>query len=60
MKRRMIECPACALQSEAGPGECPYCGYEFPRNKQGVSTMAFVFALLMLIPLLWLVFTLFW
>lgn len=54
----MIECPACALESEAGPAECPYCGYEFPTHRRGVPLVAWVCGLILLIPLLWTLFSL--
>lgn len=59
MKARMIECPSCALEIEAGQEECPYCGYEFPKNRRGVPLSAWLFGLLILLPLLWVIFHLF-
>ena len=54
----MIECPACALESEPGPAECPYCGYEFPTHRRGVPLVAWVCGLILLVPLLWTLFRL--
>ena len=51
--RPMRECAACGMESPAGLETCPYCGYEFPDPKPGVGPMAWLFALLMLGPLLW-------
>jgi hypothetical protein len=42
------ECPSCALSSSAGEAECPYCGYEFPRQKRGVQMVAIVLVVIML------------
>ena len=39
--------------------ECPYCGYEFPREKPGVRPMALLFAALLVIPLAWILMRLF-
>lgn len=55
---KQIECPSCALESEAGLPECPYCGYEFPRHRRGVPAVAWIGIVLLLLPLLWLLFTL--
>lgn len=56
---RTFECPSCALEVEVDPAEgapeaCPYCGYEFPERSKGVGTLAWVMALLMILPLLWI------
>ncbi len=52
------ECPSCALPVDASAEVCPYCEYEFPRRSTGVKSMAWLFALLMLWPvievILWL------
>ncbi|HYE58056.1 MAG TPA: zinc ribbon domain-containing protein [Rhodothermales bacterium] len=58
-KPATFECPSCALEVEAGLDECPYCGYEFPRHRRGVPLAAWLFGLLLLLPLLWALFTLF-
>ena len=47
----MIECPSCALESEAGQEVCPYCGYEFPVVKRSMPWFAWLFALLLIWPL---------
>lgn len=46
------ECPSCALQVDASADVCPYCDYEFPQRSTGVKTMAWLFALLMLWPVI--------
>ena len=51
---KTTECPSCALETEAGLDECPYCGYEFPKHRRGLPTVAWLGILLMLLPLLWL------
>jgi hypothetical protein len=47
---RPRECPSCALEYDAAddPEMCPYCGYEFPKQKSYVPWVAILFALLML------------
>ena len=59
MSPRERECPSCALPVEGTPEECPYCGYEFPRQKTSVKWMAWVLALILLWPaiegLMWLI-----
>lgn len=59
MKPSTIECPSCALEHDAGLEVCPYCDYEHPRHRKGVPTAAWLFGLLMLLPLLWVLFNLF-
>ena len=49
------ECPSCALEVEQESGECPYCGYEFPETKVSRVWMAWLFAFLMILPLLYIV-----
>lgn len=46
-----MECPSCALEAPDDAEVCPYCGYEFPRQKKSVMTMAVVMALLLAWPL---------
>jgi len=48
-----FECPSCAWEVEGRPEACPYCGYEFPQRPVGFTTGAWVLALIMLIPVLW-------
>lgn len=55
---RSFECPSCALEVRVEAGEpkpetCPYCGYEFPRRARAVGAVAWLFALLLVLPLLW-------
>jgi len=57
------ECPSCALESdrEEHPEVCPYCGYEYPEAGKGISSMAWLFAVLLLIwPVFRLLKILFW
>jgi hypothetical protein len=49
----MRECPSCAFEVDAEAEVCPYCGYEFPEPRTGFGPMAWLFVLLMLIPVLW-------
>lgn len=50
-----IECPSCALMAPADAEECPYCGYEFPQQSRRVRWMAWVFAFLLIYPLIRLI-----
>jgi len=45
------ECPSCALESDRSghPETCPYCGYEFPEASKGLSWVAWLFVILLLI-----------
>ena len=43
------ECPSCGFAVEQGAEVCPYCGYEFPVAKPGVTPMAWLFIALMVI-----------
>ena len=52
----MMECPSCALQVENDPETCPYCGYEFPETKGSRVAMAWLFAALLLLPVLYILF----
>ncbi len=47
MVDKVEECPSCALDVEAGAEVCPYCGYEFPRQKRGLPIIAVLLAFLM-------------
>jgi len=47
------ECPGCALKSQKGPEECPYCGYEFPEENRSMQILAW---LMILLVLLWLIY----
>lgn len=43
------ECPSCALEFEDdGQKACPYCGYEFPKQRTSVKAVAVVLILIML------------
>lgn len=53
------ECPSCALPVDASEDVCPYCDYEFPEQKTGVTSMAWLFALLLLWPIIELILWLF-
>lgn len=46
------ECPSCALEVDASAETCPYCGYEFPRQKRGLGWAALLFVLLMAWPVI--------
>lgn len=49
----MRECPSCALDFEdEGQDRCPYCGYEFPRQKSSLQWVAWLLVILMLWPAL--------
>lgn len=50
-----MECPSCALEAPDDAEICPYCGYEFPRQKRSVMLMAVVMALLLAWPLIKLI-----
>jgi hypothetical protein len=54
-----LECPSCALEVEGSPPECPYCSYEFPEQKKTVGAVAWVMALLLAIPVIWVLMRLF-
>lgn len=43
------ECPACALDAPAESEACPYCGYEFPTRKAGLTTAAWLMIGLMIL-----------
>lgn len=43
------ECPSCGLAADQTADVCPYCGYEFPVPKAGMSAMAWVFVALMVL-----------
>ena len=53
------ECPSCALDVPARAEVCPYCAYEFPRQRSSLRLWALVMALLLAWPalkgLLWLI-----
>ena len=51
-----MECPSCALEVEKGLETCPYCGYEYPETKNGRTFMAWLFAALLLLPVLYVLF----
>lgn len=53
MSREPFECPSCALEVEDNPESCPYCGYEFPDRKRSVGAVAWLMALLLLLPVIW-------
>jgi hypothetical protein len=50
-----FECPSCALEVEGSPESCPYCAYEYPPRKKSVGATAWLMALLLLLPVLWVV-----
>lgn len=46
-----MECPSCALEAPDDAETCPYCNYEFPRQKRSVMVMAIVMAMLLAWPI---------
>ncbi|MBT3449587.1 MAG: zinc ribbon domain-containing protein [Bacteroidetes Order II. Incertae sedis bacterium] len=48
----MRECPSCALESNDDHETCPFCGYEFPELHKSLPWFAWLFALLMIWPLI--------
>ncbi|GIV58604.1 MAG: zinc ribbon domain-containing protein [Bacteroidetes bacterium] len=48
MAEKQRECPSCALDVDAAAEVCPYCGYEFPVQKRGVTWAAVAMILLAL------------
>lgn len=55
----MSECPSCALEIADNAEVCPYCGYERPAPERSNQAAAILFALLLIVPLLWWVWRLF-
>jgi predicted nucleic acid-binding Zn ribbon protein len=55
----MTECPSCALDIPEDADVCPYCGYDLPQPDRGNQAAAILFALLLILPLLWWVWRLF-
>lgn len=53
MTDKTIECPSCALPIDPSVDECPYCGYELPKQRKGIIVAAIAFVLLMI---MWAVF----
>jgi hypothetical protein len=51
MAETLKECPSCALDVEAAAEVCPYCQYEFPRQRSTVKALAWLMALLLIWPL---------
>lgn len=51
MADKVKECPACALDVDKDADVCPYCNYEFPRQKSSVKAAAWLMALLLAWPL---------
>jgi len=52
MAEKQQECPSCALDIDDPVEVCPYCGYEFPRERSGLKAAAILMALLMAWPLI--------
>ena len=48
----MRECPSCALASDPEELACPFCGYEFPPEQKNLRWFAWLFALLLLWPVI--------
>jgi hypothetical protein len=55
----MRECPSCALEVEKEAEVCPYCGYEFPRQKVSLKLAALLMAALLAWPIFKLISSLF-
>jgi predicted nucleic acid-binding Zn ribbon protein len=55
MVERERECPSCALTIPADADECPYCGYDLPRQKSSLRLAAILMALLLIWPIIELV-----
>ncbi len=53
MADKTTGCPSCALPIDPKVDECPYCGYELPKQRNSVIVAAIAFVLLMI---LWAVF----
>lgn len=51
MADKKEECPSCAMDVDADADTCPYCGYEFPRQRSSVKAAALIMALLLAWPL---------
>jgi predicted amidophosphoribosyltransferase len=51
-KKGERECPSCALPIDVEAEECPYCGYDLPRQKSSVRIVAIVMAILLIWPLI--------
>lgn len=51
MSRGVKECPSCALDVDRDehPEVCPYCGYEYPKQKPTTKATAALFVVLMLL-----------
>lgn len=48
------ECPSCGLDVPEDAEICPFCQYEFPELSTARKGMAWVFALLLLLPVLYI------
>ena len=48
MPESRIECPSCALEVDKSEETCPFCGYEFPREKSSLKYFALLVVLLLL------------
>ena len=59
MAEKLEECPSCALEVDVREETCPYCGYEFPRQRSSLKYMAWLLALLLAWPVLELLMRLF-
>lgn len=52
-----FECPSCAMDVAGNRSDyetCPYCGYEFPRQKTSYTLMAILLLVLMALFALYL------
>lgn len=48
------ECPSCGLDVPEDSEICPFCQYEFPELSTTRKGMAWVFALLLLLPVIYI------
>ncbi len=53
MAERTIECPSCALPIDPDVDECPYCGYELPRQRSSVKIVALLLVALLILWFIW-------
>ncbi len=47
MKKK--ECPSCAMEIEPQETVCPICGYEFPKQNNGLKYLAVIIVIIFLL-----------
>ncbi|MEY3343483.1 MAG: hypothetical protein RL090_1167 [Bacteroidota bacterium] len=47
MAKNKQECPSCAMMIDSDVIECPICGYEFPKQSNGIKWTA-IFLLILI------------